>query len=344
MRNTSVKRMMHLEEEHSPNVDDSTDIRPIWNFKQCWADMRELLLSFTFQIRLSLLQRSYWIALSGKDSNNQHRYSDRCGRYCCRDMTVLALRRLVQERQSPLFCQLSSTFYYNRCAPVEFTILFILSSHRTLAERVGPTVLVLAPTQELAEQIHKETRKYLNAMRHRDIRRYTLTFRNATTSAESSYSICVRGGTRVDEQVKEVQKRRYDIVVATPGRLVDLSRRRALRLEHVTFLVRCVLVLSVDTIFVLRCSTRRIACWTRAFPRRSTTFAVWRTKIIKRERSNIPFTLLRRPVLSQCHDIGDMAARRARSWPSRYKGSIPCCRWHAQSDCESNLTFSHHSH
>jgi ATP-dependent RNA helicase RhlE len=77
-------------------------------------------------------------------------------------------------------------------------------------------VLVLSPTRELASQIHESFKTY---------------GRNLKVS-----SAVVFGGVGIGKQV-EAAKRGVDIVVATPGRLVDLLERRALSLREVDVFV-----------------------------------------------------------------------------------------------------------
>jgi len=78
-----------------------------------------------------------------------------------------------------------------------------------------PAALILAPTRELAAQIVDETRPLANA-------------RNLRTLA-------VFGGVGIQPQIKNA--RHAHILVATPGRLLDLLERRALTLENVQVVV-----------------------------------------------------------------------------------------------------------
>ena len=80
----------------------------------------------------------------------------------------------------------------------------------------GLRALVLTPTRELALQIDASLRAY---------GRY-LPLRTSV----------VLGGVSVNGQVNDLRKR-PDILVATPGRLLDLMRQRHLRLDHIEFLV-----------------------------------------------------------------------------------------------------------
>eukprot|EP00957_Ditylum_brightwellii_P082944 6305847-Ditylum_brightwellii.AAC.1 len=82
--------------------------------------------------------------------------------------------------------------------------------------RVYPEALVLAPTRELASQIHDEARKF--------------------TYCSGIASVVVYGGADVREQLRQIE-RGCDLLVATPGRLVDLIERGRLAMENIKFLV-----------------------------------------------------------------------------------------------------------
>lgn len=79
-----------------------------------------------------------------------------------------------------------------------------------------PRALILAPTRELAMQIADDARQLT----------YFTEFQVAT----------LVGGMDIDSQLKEV-RRKVDIVVATPGRLIDFIRRKELFLDQVETLV-----------------------------------------------------------------------------------------------------------
>ena len=85
------------------------------------------------------------------------------------------------------------------------------------AQTVYPTALILAPTRELAMQIHEEARKFC--------------YRSWVIP-----QVCY-GGQPIGNQVRELS-RGCDLLVATPGRLVDLMNNRArVSLSKVQFLV-----------------------------------------------------------------------------------------------------------
>ncbi len=77
--------------------------------------------------------------------------------------------------------------------------------------------LILAPTRELAQQIADDLR---------DLARFMPWVRIA----------CVYGGQPIRQQFGQLNKK-PQIVVATPGRLLDHVQRRSIRLEHVTCIV-----------------------------------------------------------------------------------------------------------
>ncbi len=77
--------------------------------------------------------------------------------------------------------------------------------------------LVLAPTRELAIQIQDE-------------------LRDLCQFKEGVRTICLYGGAPIDKQITALKKR-PQIVVATPGRLMDHMKRRTVRLEKVETVV-----------------------------------------------------------------------------------------------------------
>ncbi len=76
--------------------------------------------------------------------------------------------------------------------------------------------LVLAPTRELVNQIAVNLRDYVKGT-HLKV-------------------MTVVGGVSINRQIEQLN-RGTDILVATPGRLIDLMDRRAIRLDTATFLV-----------------------------------------------------------------------------------------------------------
>ena len=96
------------------------------------------------------------------------------------------------------------------------TLAFAIPIVERITPRDGsPTALVLVPTRELVTQVIEEFRVIA------DIRRLRVA--------------PVYGGVAIGAQSK--RSRGADVIVATPGRLLDLVSRRMLRLEHVELCV-----------------------------------------------------------------------------------------------------------
>ncbi|KAI8529077.1 hypothetical protein RHMOL_Rhmol12G0197600 [Rhododendron molle] len=89
-----------------------------------------------------------------------------------------------------------------------------VSAQPRLAQGDGPIVLVLAPTRELAVQIQQEALKFGS---HAHIR-----------------STCIYGGTPKGPQIRDLQ-RGVEIVIATPGRLIDMLEAQHTNLKRVTY-------------------------------------------------------------------------------------------------------------
>lgn len=80
----------------------------------------------------------------------------------------------------------------------------------------GPIVLILAPTRELAVQIQEECIKF--------------------GSSSQIKSTCVYGGVPKGGQIREL-RRGVEVVVATPGRMIDMLECNATNFLRVTYLV-----------------------------------------------------------------------------------------------------------
>jgi ATP-dependent RNA helicase RhlE len=109
------------------------------------------------------------------------------------------------------------------CAPTGTgkTLAFLLPALQRLLENPAktkkkPRILVLEPTRELAIQVEREARKL--------------------TASTSLRSVAVYGGAGMRKQTDRLRKG-VDIVVATPGRLMDHMRRRNVDLRSVEVLV-----------------------------------------------------------------------------------------------------------
>ncbi|KZV16621.1 DEAD-box ATP-dependent RNA helicase 53-like [Dorcoceras hygrometricum] len=78
----------------------------------------------------------------------------------------------------------------------------------------NPLALILAPTRELARQVDKEF----------------------SESAPKLDTLCVYGGVPISRQMSTLD-RGVDVIVGTPGRVIDLIKRGALNLSEVQFVV-----------------------------------------------------------------------------------------------------------
>ncbi len=77
--------------------------------------------------------------------------------------------------------------------------------------------IILSPTRELALQISKNIQEFAK-------------------NIKGLKTVCVYGGSSIDNQMRDLKKG-AQIVVGTPGRTVDLIKRRALKLNNVKWLV-----------------------------------------------------------------------------------------------------------
>lgn len=77
--------------------------------------------------------------------------------------------------------------------------------------------VILAPTRELANQIHEEIQKL--------------------SAFEPIRSMSVYGGTSVGLQIKDYKSKKPQIIVGTPGRVTDLIERGVLRFDETKFVI-----------------------------------------------------------------------------------------------------------
>ncbi|XP_056587583.1 probable ATP-dependent RNA helicase DDX46 isoform X1 [Triplophysa dalaica] len=105
------------------------------------------------------------------------------------------------------------------------TIAFLLPmfrhilDQRPVGEAEGPITVIMTPTRELALQITKECKKFSKSLGLR--------------------VVCVYGGTGISEQIAEL-KRGAEIIVCTPGRMIDMlgaNSGRVTNLRRVTYVV-----------------------------------------------------------------------------------------------------------
>ena len=103
-----------------------------------------------------------------------------------------------------------------KTAAFALPIVQMLSETILRKKRRSPRVLVLVPTRELAAQVSKEMQNYGRRL--------------------SLRSTMIYGGVNIRAQIERLH-RGVDIVVATPGRLLDHAERGTIKLSEVEFLV-----------------------------------------------------------------------------------------------------------
>lgn len=105
------------------------------------------------------------------------------------------------------------------------TVAFLLPMFRHIKDQSplkdtdGPIGLIMTPTRELAVQIHRDCKPFLKSMGLR--------------------AVCAYGGAPIRDQIAEL-KRGAEIVVCTPGRMIDLlaaNQGRVTNLRRVTYVV-----------------------------------------------------------------------------------------------------------
>ncbi|KAL0949683.1 hypothetical protein HGRIS_009721 [Hohenbuehelia grisea] len=105
------------------------------------------------------------------------------------------------------------------------TIAFLLplfrhiKDQRPLEQMEGPVAIVMTPTRELAVQIHRECKPFLKVLNLR--------------------AVCAYGGSPIKDQIAELKKG-AEIIVCTPGRMIDLltaNSGRVTNLKRVTYVV-----------------------------------------------------------------------------------------------------------
>ena len=113
------------------------------------------------------------------------------------------------------------------------TSITSFGSQPLLAPGDGPIALVLAPTRELAVQIQQECTKFGYGL-------MLPQFHDISYDAQSANSrirnTAIYGGAPKGPQIRDLH-RGVEIVIATPGRLIDMLETQKTNLRRVTYLV-----------------------------------------------------------------------------------------------------------
>lgn len=139
-----------------------------------------------------------------------------------------AIRKQGYERPTPIQCQSCPVVLSGRdligiaktgsgkTAAFVLPMMVHIMEQPELRKGEGPIGVICAPTRELAQQIYSETRKFAKACGIRISGVY--------------------GGMSKFEQFKEL-KAGSEVVIATPGRLIDMVKMKALTMNRATYLV-----------------------------------------------------------------------------------------------------------
>jgi len=95
-------------------------------------------------------------------------------------------------------------------------VAHVIDQPHIVSNKDGPIAIVLTPTRELAKQVHLVAKKVLHVV--------------------GGKSIAVTGGTGTYEMSKELKKG-CELVVTTPGRFIDMVKRKATNCQRITFCV-----------------------------------------------------------------------------------------------------------
>lgn len=209
-----------------PTVDYSKmDLAPIR--KNFWvepAELSALTEAEANELRLEL----DGIKVSGKDVPRPVQKWAQCG--LTRQMLDV-IEDLGYEKPTPIQMQALPTLMSGRDVigvaktGSGKTVAFLLPMFRHIKDQPplkdgeGPIGLIMTPTRELAVQIHRDCKAFLKTMNLR--------------------SVCAYGGAPISEQIAEL-KRGAEIVVCTPGRMIDLlaaNQGRVTNLKRVTYVV-----------------------------------------------------------------------------------------------------------
>ncbi|EPZ51937.1 DEAD/DEAH box helicase [Bacteriovorax sp. BAL6_X] len=124
----------------------------------------------------------------------------------------------IQSNAIPLLIEKDTDFVGQAQTGTGKTAAFSLPLlHRIDGNEKNIQAIILSPTRELANQINEEIKKF--------------------STFESVKTMSVYGGTPIDNQIRNLKKIKPQIVVGTPGRVLDLIDRGVLKLENVKYAV-----------------------------------------------------------------------------------------------------------
>ncbi|MFA9485421.1 MULTISPECIES: DEAD/DEAH box helicase [unclassified Moraxella] len=149
------------------------------------------------------------------------------------ETTLKAVRALGFEKLTPIQAQILPHTLANqdaigqaqtgtgKTATFLITIIESLMKHPFASDEARflgePRALILAPTRELAQQIFADCREL--------------------TCFSNLYNLCITGGADFDKQASQLERRPLDILIGTPGRIIDWVNKGVLFLDRVEVFV-----------------------------------------------------------------------------------------------------------
>jgi ATP-dependent RNA helicase DeaD len=119
----------------------------------------------------------------------------------------------IQEKAIPVLLEQDIDFIGQAQTGTGKTAAFVLPLLEKLdRSKKNIQAMIIAPTRELANQIVEEINKF--------------------TQFEKVNTVCVYGGASVSMQIKDIRSKRPQIIVGTPGRLIDFIDRGILVLDQ----------------------------------------------------------------------------------------------------------------
>lgn len=148
-----------------------------------------------------------------------HAFSD----FALNERTLATLRHIGYEQPSPIQDQTIELALAGKDVlglantGTGKTAAFLLPAIEKLVANPAPiSVLILAPTRELAQQIDEEFRRF--------------------AAGQRLYSALIVGGANIGRQISQIERGPH-VIIGTPGRTKDLINRRILRLHSVNTFV-----------------------------------------------------------------------------------------------------------
>ncbi|OAY66099.1 DEAD-box ATP-dependent RNA helicase 24 [Ananas comosus] len=217
--------MIEYDSDDNPIVLDERKIEPILALDHGAIDLTRTYyeekpsISGMSEQDVADYRKSLGIRVSGFDVSKPIKLFEYCG---FSTALMNAISKQGYENPTPIQCQALPIVLSGRDiigiakTGSGKTVAFVLPMIPEIEKEEGPIGMICAPNRELAHQIYLEARKFAKP--------YNLRI------------AVVYGGVSKHDQFKEL-KAGCGIVVATPGRLIDLLKMKALKMFRATYLV-----------------------------------------------------------------------------------------------------------